>query len=231
MLLPRSDPRLHSCDGLNPPCAYGTNIPDRVLNFPGSYGYMGFTMVAIFAVVVCVVWLYAVRQKAKRAMMREANDTKPKAPTSKTPWRSWFGIGRRKSLSPSSPVSCPNLQQDAEGSLVRLSTDIPKRTNQAQMFQQGKQPRWVSQSGVRKDLVKEVSGGMVVYTAPNRGTKPARPKPTAQPPRGGRHSSILQMEHVHGVRYQVSLFEISLPSLAGCLSGENTTRGCSGNIQ
>jgi len=206
MLIPRSDPTADSCSG-HAPCAYDTSTPnptdDSYLPRSGPYGYMGITIVAVLAVLFCALWLYVARQRAMQAKEQEANESE--APASKSPRRSQFCIGKRK-MSPSLPLPVTSLARDTEGSMIPLSSDSQKDTS---VSEKGKQPRWVSQSGVRKGLVKEVSGGMVVYTAPNKGSDPVRPKPAVPPPR--RHSrrgslnSGWQMEHLHGVRYEVSL--------------------------
>jgi len=203
MLIPRSDPTTDSCSG-HAPCAYDTSTPsstdDPYLPRSGPYGYMGITIVAVLALLACALWLYVARQRAVQAKEREVNE--PETPASKSPRkRSQFGIGKRK-LSSSLPLPVASLARDTEGSMIPLSTESQKDTSASE---KGKQPRWVSQSGVRKGLVKEVSGGMVVYTAP------VRPKQAVPPPRRDRCSrrgslnSGWQMEHLHGVRYEVSL--------------------------
>lgn len=223
MLIPRSDPTADSCSG-HAPCAYDTSTPsnptedDNISYLPrsGPYGYLGITIVASLAVLACVLWLYLARQRAKQAKVREANEAK--APASKAPRRSRFGIGKRKP--PSLPLPIASLARDTEGSMIPLSIDTHNHTSTSEKGKQ--QPRWVSQSGVRKGLVKEVSGGMVVYTAPSKGTNPARPKAAVPLPRRDRQSrraslnSGWQMEHLHGVRYEVGsiclFFFFFLPS-------------------
>jgi hypothetical protein len=205
MPIPRSDPTADSCSG-HAPCAYDTSTPtnptdDSYLPRSGPYGYMGITIVAVLALLACALWLYVARQRATQAKEREANE--PEAPASKSP-RSQFGIGKRK-MSPSLPLPVSSLARETEGSMSKDTSASEK----------GKQPRWVSQSGVRKGLIKEVSGGMVIYTAPSKGSNLLRPKPAVPLPRRDRHSrgslnSGWQMEHLHGVRYEVS-FILSPP--------------------
>ena len=203
MLLPRSDPTVDSCSGHTNPCAYDSIIPTydgTSTNFrtSGSYGYMGITMVVILALLAGAFWLYLARKRAMRAKVQEANQ-----PESKQPRRPLFTIGSRK---PSHSPPATASQKGPEVALLPKSTE--KHSKRASVPENGKQPRWVSQSGVRKGLVKEVSGGMVVYTA--------RPKPTAQPPRRDRRSrresrsSSWHMEHMGNVAHEVSLLYVPL---------------------
>lgn len=159
-----------------------------------------------------------------RAKVQEANQ--PEAPTSKTPRRPLFTIGSRK---PSSSPPATTSQKYPEASLLPQSAE--KHAKRVSVPETGKQPRWVSQSGVRKGLVKEVSGGMVVYTAPNRGSKATRPKPTAQPPwrdrksRRESRSSSWHMDNMCDIAHEVSLLRFPPPCPAlNVFPDESATR-------
>lgn len=151
----------------------------------------------------------------------------PKLPPSSPPWRSWFCIGKRKlSTAP------PDLEMSAQGDKeVVVQGQIAKKPEK-----EVKMPRWMSQSKVPKGLVKEVSGGMVIYTNRNSDSPgPTRPKSTVPPPRRDRYSRSInlnedwRMEHTSGVRYEVGK-SISIHRPDPCIefssfAGKNTARG------
>lgn len=216
MILPRADsptdpcpPGHASCLPYNP--GTSTVTPDNHISYLPKFGpkrYIGITVVIVLVLAVLVWWWLARRRRRRRAAGSnpESNIAEVDSPLSETamnsaPKRSWFSLGKRKSLT-MSPPNPPDSEEKPPPEYPPCPVDSVT-----------KEPRWMSESRVPKGLVKEVSGGMVVYTngskSSSSNTEPRRPKSTVPPPRdrisrSANLDSDWHFEHLHGVRYEVS---------------------------
>jgi hypothetical protein len=240
MLLRRAYPSTEDCPsgraGCNtdPSSISGKDDSVYYLSKSGLHRYIGLTMVAALALLIFVWWwLHARQSRSKDGAGRDESEdgaelALPKLPPSSLPRRSWFCIGKRKlSTRLQAP---PDLEMSAQGDKeVVVQEQRVTKTSEIEV----KIPRWMSQSKVPKGLVKEVSGGMVIYTNRNSDPPgPTRPKSTVPPPRD-RYSRSLNpnedwhMEYTSGVQYEVGK---TISTLHPCtefssFAGRNTARG------
>ncbi|KAF8912716.1 hypothetical protein CPB84DRAFT_1841161 [Gymnopilus junonius] len=145
------------------PDADPTTANPSYINKPGVHRYIGIAMVIVMVVAILFTWLYY----SKR--------TKDK--TSPYPhWSTYFCCARRRKKSPKwSNVPSPVAEQTPDPELVVSEKE------RFRMLQS--EPR---------GLIKEVSGGVVMYTEVPR---PAMPKRE-------RYPADWEFERVHGVRYE-----------------------------
>jgi len=221
MLLRRAYPSTEDCPsgraGCNtdPSSISGKDDSVYYLSKSGLHRYIGLTMVAALALLIFVWWwLHTRKSRSKDGTGLDESEDGAKIALPKLsplPRRSWFCIGKRKSS-----TRPPDLEMSAQGDKeVVVQAQRVTKTSEKEV----KMPRWMSQSRVPKGLVKEVSGGMVIYTNRNSDLPgPTRPKSTVPPPRRDRYSRSIDlnedwhMDHTYGVQYEVgksiSIFRI-----------------------
>ena len=200
MILPRVDSPTDPCPPGHASCLpYNSGTSSDHISYLPKFGpkrYIGITMVVVLVVIVVVWRLLARRRRRRRAAESNPSNiaevVSPEKAMSPAPKRSWFGLGKRKSLA----MSPPNSPDTEKKPLEYPPCVVDSLT---------KEPR-------SKGLVKEVSGGMVVYTngsKNSRGKEPRRPKSTIPPPRDRISRSVnlnsdWHLEQIHGLRYEVS---------------------------
>jgi len=145
------------------PDADSATPTSHYLSKPGIHRFIGVAMVLVMVFAILLIWLYCYKRK-----------------TSTYPHRvsAYFCCGRRRKKSKWTNVALPVAEQSPE---VEPQTPVVSEKERSQMLQS--EPR---------GLIKEVSGGVVMYTEVPR---PAMPKRE-------RHSVDWDFERVRGVHYE-----------------------------
>ncbi|KAF9531976.1 hypothetical protein CPB83DRAFT_904104 [Crepidotus variabilis] len=163
----------------------------------GPQRYIGIVMVAVIALAIFAYWIVWMFKKKNRASI-EGDDLvlfpapKSELPLSQSKSRSWLCFGRRRAppTTPPSPASSApssadpekikfnfkELQLPAQSALQ--SPESPERSRKISEVEKTRR-RVLEDSAPRGKVVKEVSGGMVIYTTRRSREAGARQSHTA----------------------------------------------------
>lgn len=201
MYIPRTeseDCHISCTSSMDPPNDGSNTVPAFDYGKQGPHRYIGIAMVVFMIALAVAFWVYWTRFRKAKSRSGSELSSELSPPTSSTSRSSWFRcIVRAKSSSPPT---------NTEGTLgvgkLDEKSPLPKPLLTVEREKERKRRAGRhSASGYQKGrVIKEVSGGVVMYT------EVPLPKPSLSPARDRHLSGTAewQMEHVHGVCFEVS---------------------------
>jgi len=182
-----------NASGLTNPGDDTTSIPpDSYLRRPGPHRYIGIGMVVAMVLVMLALWMYygryPRRQLARIFRKRSDHDTQVNEGTEK----GGGGLGEDGD----GDVKVDSTVDDSGAKLKRPATSSSEKERARNQMLQSEP----------KGVIKEVSGGVVMYTEVPRAARGRDRQP--------RSPVDWEFQHVHGVRFEVRDFSLTFSSMA-----------------